>query len=340
MKRITEEIITVATPFNGKWYSLDSYLKALGGLDFDKKRIQLIFYDNSKDKKFGKFLKLWLEKRKKRYNLTNYIEDNSKSYKREKTEISGKEDWGILNNVARIYNEILKKVDGDYLFLIEDDVIVPKASLKKLLKVIKKKNIAAAGGYYLDRWAEEDFVAPYVWQYYDSNKRKDGLLIHALPKEKGVEEVTALGMGCYLIKTGIIKKLGFNSGYGNFKGADIILGIKINKKLKMKTLVDWSIQCRHLHYKNGKVLIIGNDNIDDLRIKTVNHIVQQIEIMKQEEINQRDKIISEKEEEINQRDKIIKEKEVEIKKIHNSRGWKFLTTIHKTKKKLGMIKND
>jgi len=50
------------------------------------------------------------------------------------------------------------------------------------------------------------------------------------------------------------------------------------------------------------------------------------------------KLLAKKDTIIRQKEKMIKQREKALKEIYDSRGWKFLTAVHKAKKRLGMIK--
>jgi len=75
----------------------------------------------------------------------------------------------------------------DYLFFIDDDMILPADTLEKLL--VHKKDIV--GGVYKTKYEKQDDVLEYL-----DDKRPSGLF-----------KVKAIGTGCLLIKTDVFKKL-------------------------------------------------------------------------------------------------------------------------------------
>lgn len=79
------------------------------------------------------------------------------------------------------------KNECDYLFFIDDDMILPEDTLEKLLA--HKKDIV--GGVYMTKYEEQEPVVEYL-----DDKRPNGLF-----------EVKALGTGSLLIKTNVFKKL-------------------------------------------------------------------------------------------------------------------------------------
>jgi hypothetical protein len=92
---------------------------------------------------------------------------------------------------------------------------------------------------------------------------------------------------------------------------------------------------RLLHEKNNEISKQIN------RINQLNGLLAD----KEKEIKNMNKLLTDKEKKIKnmnkllaEKEKMIRQREKSLKEIYDSRGWKFLTAVHNTKKRLGMIK--
>lgn len=135
--------------------------------------------------------------------------------------------------------DIALECEADYLLFIDDDVLVPFDSLKKLIAA--QADICAADviirGY------------PFDHMLFQWNENKTGLLpMGSLPDEKGVIDCGAVGFSYCLIKTSLLRAMHkpyFITGISNTE--DIYFCLKAVQELPETTIkADTSIECGHL----------------------------------------------------------------------------------------------
>ena len=86
------------------------------------------------------------------------------------------------------------KNGSEYLFFVDDDQIVPKDTLERLLA----RNKDIVGGVYMTKYEVQEPVLEYLTQ--------EGFAM-SVGDDTGLLEVGAIGTGCLLIKTDVFKKL-------------------------------------------------------------------------------------------------------------------------------------
>lgn len=154
--------------------------------------------------------------------------------------------------ITAIHNFAKQQVGmADYVFLTEDDTVVPPNTLKRLTSAINSHaGIAFAEGVEVGRWG-----TPYVgaWLFNDIYEPTS---VTSLPyKVEGVETIDAGGFYCSLIRADIYKQHEFET-YESL-GPDISMGLRLRQK-GYECVVDWSVVCKHFnltHHKEREVLI-------------------------------------------------------------------------------------
>ncbi len=252
------EKITIATPFVGKAYCITDYLKGLESLDYPKDKINLIFYDASNDKVFKEILDEFIQTHKKEYASTRY-------------ETDGREPMHDVTagnaiksaRVASVYNRIKYMIETDLVLIIEDDIVAPPNTIKKLLENLTD-GVGMIIARQMCRWSSDihEKMYPLAWSL---NKVKvfgendscseTGYDVQPLKvKEKGIETIDATPMGCNLIRTKLFKQEEFRATDNGLMGFDLIFANDLNM-LGYKVLIDWSIHCKHFHQDNFKIRI-------------------------------------------------------------------------------------
>lgn len=155
---------------------------------------------------------------------------------------------GRRKRIAEIHNEIKEIINFcDYVFLIEDDTLLPLNSLEKLLKAYSFHTHAGViSGVQIGRWGMD---VPGLWKCdnpYDV-KRIETIL----PDEKiPFEEIDAAGLYCCLTKMDNYKSFTFDP-FDSILGPDVAFGLHLRRQ-GFKNYVDWSIQTSHLT-KHGEI---------------------------------------------------------------------------------------
>lgn len=198
-----------------KEYCLDEYAEAVKNLDYPNYEILLI--DNSKTNDYSKKLK-------------------------EKNLPAEKSEWfeGAMDRIITSRNILRQKVldkDYDYFFSLEQDVIPPKDTLKKLVKQ-NKKIISAV------------YFNPKQGKYIPLLAINRGLLkLSYIPEEIVINsnktvKVDYCGLGAVLIHRSVLEKIKFRKD--EKPGFDDWWFCQDAKKEGFEIYADLSIKCKHL----------------------------------------------------------------------------------------------
>lgn len=261
----SRQMITLATPFVGKDYCIGDYLKGLYNLDFDKKKIDLVFHDGSGSPGFKEILDRYIEKCGKEYASYTYVKDNRPPMH----DISA---GNVIKSarIASVYNRLKKYVKNEYLYVIEDDIVPPKTALTDLYAIMEKyEDAGMAVGRQMCRWGGEDGrLYALAWDY---KKRtvfplEDDCKEHQIEnrplsmKKNGLESVHGTGMGCNLIRNKLFQREEFRETDNGLIGFDLIF-CKDIVEWGYRIIHNWGLHCRHYHivgrgaFSENKVMI-------------------------------------------------------------------------------------
>lgn len=228
---MTDKILIGVTCHDSKQYVIDLFIKSIRNLDYEA---DIVFVDNSKEVSYSDYI------RNEGFEVILSNNKSDSTYERLKD----------AYNVLRSY--FLEK-DYTHLMVIEQDVIVPKDTIQRLLN--HKKDIVS-GLYYLKDLPcvmvgevkdvppgrEREFRFEKKAYFYDfiDKKKLNGDLI----------EIFAAGLGCCLIKKEVLEKIEFRiDRNGNiFKGHnDMAFHFDCRAK-GYQVFLDSSIECEHHNY--------------------------------------------------------------------------------------------
>lgn len=154
--------------------------------------------------------------------------------------------------IADIHNEMKDIIDScDYIFMIEDDTLIPTNALNNLL--IDYADYPQAGfisGVQIGRWGYKHIGAWTVDDIYFPNK------VTSIKDGQETIEVDASGFYCCLVKRDIYHSHVFKP-FQDILGPDVDFGIEI-RKLGYKNYVDYQIKCKHLT-KHGEISFLNSD---------------------------------------------------------------------------------
>lgn len=168
-------------------------------------------------------------------------------------------------HIVNIHNQFRGLIgETDWIFSIEDDGILPKDALQRLVNIVKQKDtVGMVTGVELGRWG-----VPYVgaWRVDDIHEVKQIYSIQNKTKEDPtvVEEIDACGLYCALIDAGQYKDHEFYTHNG--LGPDVNLGIYLRQK-GLENYIDWGIPITHLTLRHGyETEISATDNSSTVRM--------------------------------------------------------------------------
>lgn len=159
-------------------------------------------------------------------------------------------------HIASLHNQAKELIgdEVDFVFSVEDDTLIPRDSLTKLLNVTR--NNPAFGlveGVELGRWG-----VPYVggWRVndiYDTTEIKSVMP----PDIDTVEKIDAGGLYCALIRADLYKTYPFHSNNG--LGPDVNFGIELRRN-GYDNFIHWGIECKHYTHTMGNEVEITLSN--------------------------------------------------------------------------------
>ena len=162
--------------------------------------------------------------------------------------------------VAEARNLIVQKAlteDYDYIFFIDDDLIIPNNTLVILMNHLKN-GYDIAGGFYYRKYKPVESCS----MVEDARGRPNRI---ELGKELLIENPLVLCSGCTLFKTEVFENLE-KPWYKQITvkerlvvTEDTYFCQRIKELNKLKSVIDTSIQCIHVDKENG--IFYGNENI-------------------------------------------------------------------------------
>lgn len=145
-------------------------------------------------------------------------------------------------HIASIHNQARELIaDADWIFSIEDDGVLPRDALSRLVHVAKYHDDAGMiTGVELGRWG-----VPYVgaWRVNDVFNTTQVTSMQSHAGDDLVEEIDACGLYCALIRADLYKQHTFDSVNG--LGPDVNLGLYI-RQCGYTNYIDWGIPVTHL----------------------------------------------------------------------------------------------
>lgn len=188
--------------------------------------------------------------------------------------------------IASIHNEIrgfLKPCD--YVFLIEDDTVVPLGALKSLQKAyalyphagfVSGVELGRHGIAHVGAWMADDVYEPTRIEsitlaqlvhdglasgqgYFEPGLDSGGKLTEISYMTGGPTNVDAAGMYCLLTKYDHYAKHEFKPFDGNTLGPDVDWSLSLRQQ-GYRNYVDWTVKCDHM-LPNGEVLSLSNTDI-------------------------------------------------------------------------------
>jgi len=154
---------------------------------------------------------------------------------------------GRRKRIAEIHNEMKQILNFcDYVFLLEDDTLMPLNALEKLTQnALMYPHAGFITGVQIGRWG---ITVPGIWKV--DNPYDVKTISSCLPKNGEIEEIDAAGLYCALTKLDNYKKMVFEP-FDEILGPDVSFGLALRRE-GYKNYVDWSLNTSHLT-KKGEI---------------------------------------------------------------------------------------
>jgi len=193
-------------------------------------------------------------------------------------------DWlARRKRITAIHNFAKSRVGiADYVFLTEDDTIVPRNALTKLMNIFRNTpGCVYAEGVELGRWG-----IPYIggWRFNDIYNPTSTTSIPY--KDSGIENIDAGGFYCALIDANIYKNHVFHT-YQSL-GPDISMGLELRQN-GYTNMVDYSVVCKHFNQqlKNQREILIPDESTVETTIVKKNDSFWEVLPIDKHKLNKR-----------------------------------------------------
>lgn len=162
--------------------------------------------------------------------------------------------------VAELHNMASQYIgEADYILTIEDDGIIPKDALVKLLKHMKNLDAGFVSGLELGRWTT---AYPGGWLF-DNPEEPNELRSVTLPDKPGLVKIHAAGWYCCLVKKQLYE--GFPHSPDRHWGPDINFG-RIISSQGHHNYMDTSIVVDH-HTEAGKIINLATTQVRNVCLR-------------------------------------------------------------------------
>jgi len=205
--------------FEGHDYTLEEFLEGIKNIDYDN--YGLLMVDNSDTDVYYKKLK-------------------SKGLDVVRFDLKGKSGIEKVAFCRKYLRQKFLEGSYDYLLFVDQDIIVPKNVIKKLLSCGKD----VVTGLCFTRKEKDGEVRTIPVAFVDYG---DGRVTHLSMEEAfkdQIVELKAMGFGCALISRKVLEKVDIDYDSSLKNGEDIQFSVRLNE-LGIKMFVDTSVKCKH-----------------------------------------------------------------------------------------------
>lgn len=195
--------ITILTLFAGRWHTLEPFIHSLKSLDWPRKNIHLIWYTNASPG-FVDVLRMNAQILENDGFSVEIVHDKTVHAVYRVFHDGDQRSEGHLNIIAALYNAAWQYVKTSDVLLIEDDVIAPSHSIRRLIRAMdENKNACLISSCVFDRHRSDGSV--FTWDIVQApvhlnGKMSMGYQLVPVGQPWGVRKVSATGFACTLIR--------------------------------------------------------------------------------------------------------------------------------------------
>ncbi len=232
--------ITIFTPFAGRMYALEPYLRGLRSLTFDPSLLRVRWFNTSPDPAFAKLLKEAAAALPVGA-ITHELAPLPASWRHTPdTLIEHRVDGGMGARyfyqmvLVYAYNHLLRACDTEYALVVEDDIVLAPDTVERLLSLMDLDVVATVATYrcrFEGDWS--------VWT------RKNGIPEFHVKRKTGVSEIDGAGFGCSLFRMSALRRHPITfAGDGPGRWYDHVAFGHLREQGRV--LCDWDLDIDHL----------------------------------------------------------------------------------------------
>ena len=246
MEPLEEEEITVVTLFCGRFHTLAPYMWQLANMDYDKKKVHLVFYCTSINKYYKKLLKTAFYKISDYYASARLVFDDSIHPSPLAYSEKSKDSDLHMENIPRLYKKAFSMVNTRYFFSLEDDQVSPSHIVKRFLRLIKIQKVASVCGIAFDRHTDTQVPVAFDFFINPEGNRIVGEFVR--DRNFCLTPVGSAGFGTTIFDKERIQDIELTQRLdeaSDLLGCDVTFGYQANK-LGRIVLVDWDVRSYHI----------------------------------------------------------------------------------------------
>lgn len=236
-------MITVTCPFEGKKFCIDRILKGMKELRFPDPSVQWFFLDNSGDRSFNS-------------KLQQFLDDLPGQYHKKLITVPP----GTYDTSAKLYNDIVPEVKGDWLALEDDVIEVPHDIVHRFYREIHKTYDLAIIGANVQ--ARRGIKESLCWKIEYNHEEEYYDTLPVSPQRSGCGYVDAIHTGCTLIRPSAYLGHTFEhilQGNKRLIGHDLHIGLEV-KKRGLKVGVLWDVRPAHVTQRGSVFSLLTTSN--------------------------------------------------------------------------------
>ncbi len=232
--------VTIFTPFAGRTYALEPYLRGLRSLTFDPSLLRVRWFNTSPDPKFAKLLKDAAATLSVG-TITRELAPLPDSWRHTPDSlIEHRVDGGMGARyfyqmvLVYAYNHLLRACDTEYALVVEDDIVLAPDTVERLMALMDLDVVATVATYrcrFEGDWS--------VWT------RKNGIPEFHVKRKAGVSEIDGAGFGCSLFRMSALRRNPITfAGDGPGRWYDHVAFGHLREQGRV--LCDWDLDIDHL----------------------------------------------------------------------------------------------
>ena len=228
------ETITLFVPLSGRALLWPRFREFLESQTWPHRQTRLFLLDTSQNEVFGAQVRRWLAESD--YQDVRYLTESVGPPGLADLPREGPTIDLVRMAAARIYNRLAREVCGDFVWIVEDDVIPPIDAAQKLLQGFDEWTVSVAAPY--RSRLHEGYIA---WGEHAAPVRNRNIRTPGV----GVQVIAGNGFGCVMLRSSVLKEAVFTCRQPPHFDFDPAFYERLQgpgRKVKM----NWDCPCEHL----------------------------------------------------------------------------------------------
>ena len=239
LRGLEHETITLFVPLSGRSGVWPRFQQFLEQQSWPHDQVQLVLMETSQNARFERRIRRWITKCDYR-DIRSWSESVGEPGLADQNRREAAVGDAVRLAAARIYNRMSRDLSGDFVWIVEDDVIPPNNAAEMLLRGFDEKTASVAGPY-RSRF-HEGYVA---WT--------EG---RELIKERGqgVDIIEGNGFGCTMFRAEVLQKALFTCRQPPYRDFDPAFYDRL-KSSGLQAKLNWKAESEHLETDPRTIMV-------------------------------------------------------------------------------------